>query len=100
MIDFGTRSASEPSRLWANIHRFTNEMGWAPHYDLASGIERTIGWWRSSPEAALCSRIQPLYGDDPTFGFVFIDSYRPMSPSMPRDEHCMCAFISIDEART
>jgi nucleoside-diphosphate-sugar epimerase len=54
LIDFGARSASEPSRLWANVHRLTDEVGWAPHYDLASGIERTIGWWRSSPEA-LCA---------------------------------------------
>ena len=48
LIDFGARSASQPSRLWANIDRLADEVGWAPHYDLASGIERTIEWWRSS----------------------------------------------------
>jgi nucleoside-diphosphate-sugar epimerase len=54
LIDFGARSASQPSRLWANTHRLADEVGWAPHYDLASGIERTIEWWRSSP-GRLCA---------------------------------------------
>jgi nucleoside-diphosphate-sugar epimerase len=49
LIRLGARqSTSEDSRIWANVDRLTREVGWKPHYDLASGIEHTIGWWRNS----------------------------------------------------
>src|ERR1700730_11713584 len=47
LINFGARSTSEPHRLWANTHRLAEDVGWTPHYDLTSGIERTIEWWQS-----------------------------------------------------
>jgi nucleoside-diphosphate-sugar epimerase len=48
LIRLGAREAgSEVSRIWANVDRLTKEAGWKPHYDLGSGIEQTIQWWRS-----------------------------------------------------
>ncbi len=49
LIRLGAReSSSAVSRIWANVDRLTKEAGWKPHYDLASGIQQTIEWWRSS----------------------------------------------------
>jgi nucleoside-diphosphate-sugar epimerase len=49
LIRLGEReSSSEVSRIWANVDRLTKEVGWKPHYDLASGIQQTIEWWRNS----------------------------------------------------
>jgi nucleoside-diphosphate-sugar epimerase len=58
LIRLGERkSSSEVSRIWANVDRLTREVGWKPHYDLASGIHQTIEWWRNSAG---------LRADDPT----------------------------------
>ena len=47
LVRFGARAASsDPDRYWANIQRLVNETGWAPHYNLESGIKQTIAWWR------------------------------------------------------
>jgi len=49
LIRLGARqSSSEVSRIWANVERLTKGTGWKPHYDLASGIQQTIEWWRNS----------------------------------------------------
>ena len=40
-------SRSEASRIWANTEKLTKEVGWTPHYDLASGIRHTTEWWRN-----------------------------------------------------
>ena len=49
LIRFGARTASpKPDRFWANIQRLVTEVGWAPHYNLSSGIEQTIAWWRNA----------------------------------------------------
>jgi nucleoside-diphosphate-sugar epimerase len=49
LIRLGAReSSSAVSRIWANVDRLTKEVGWKPHYDLASGIQQTIEWWRNS----------------------------------------------------
>ena len=48
LIRFGELSIppSEPQELVADITKLTNKVGWAPKYDLDSGIEKTIHWWR------------------------------------------------------
>jgi nucleoside-diphosphate-sugar epimerase len=49
LIRLGAReSSSAVSRIWANVDRLTKEAGWKPRYDLASGIQQTIEWWRNS----------------------------------------------------
>ena len=55
LIRFGNRaSGSKPERFWANIQRLVKEVDWTPHYNLASGIEQTIAWWRNTPETSSC----------------------------------------------
>jgi nucleoside-diphosphate-sugar epimerase len=41
-------SAAEPARLWANVRRLKEEVGFNPQYDLARGIRQTVEWWRHS----------------------------------------------------
>lgn len=36
----------DPPLLVADVGRLTKEVGWAPQYDLTSGLERTIEWWK------------------------------------------------------
>jgi len=48
LIRLGAKpSAPNTTRLWANTEKLAKEVGWAPHYDLASGIKQTIEWWRT-----------------------------------------------------
>jgi nucleoside-diphosphate-sugar epimerase len=48
LIRLGEReSSSEVSCIWANVDRLTREVGWKPRYNLASGIQQTIEWWRN-----------------------------------------------------
>jgi nucleoside-diphosphate-sugar epimerase len=39
---------TEPARLWANVRRLKEEVGFSPQYDLAAGIRQTVEWWRRS----------------------------------------------------
>jgi len=39
-------SPNEPSQLLANIQRLEST-GWRPKYDLKSGLQQTIDWWRA-----------------------------------------------------
>jgi nucleoside-diphosphate-sugar epimerase len=49
LIRLGAReSSSQVSNIWANVEKLTNEINWKPRYDLASGIQQTIEWWRNS----------------------------------------------------
>jgi len=49
LLRLGARDASgEAPRVWANIRRLAEEVGWTPRYDLSEGIARTIEWWRQS----------------------------------------------------
>lgn len=49
LLRYGARkSGDEPARLWANVRRLSDEVGFRPQYDLAAGIEQTIGWWCNS----------------------------------------------------
>jgi nucleoside-diphosphate-sugar epimerase len=49
LIRLGAReSSSKVSNIWANVERLTKETSWKPRYDLASGIQQTIEWWRNS----------------------------------------------------
>ncbi len=49
LLHFGARpSEAEASRIWGNVCRLKEEVGFSPQYDLASGIRQTIEWWRHS----------------------------------------------------
>lgn len=37
----------EPPRIVADIRRLSTEVGWRPKYDLDSGLDQAIEWWRS-----------------------------------------------------
>ena len=39
--------AGEPPRIVADVRRLSAEVGWSPRYTLDSGLDQTIGWWRS-----------------------------------------------------
>jgi nucleoside-diphosphate-sugar epimerase len=38
--------ADEPPLLVADVTRLVTEIGWAPKFDLESGLDDTIAWWR------------------------------------------------------
>lgn len=40
-------SQSDPPVLLADIKRLETEMGWKPKYDLNTGLDQTIEWWKS-----------------------------------------------------
>lgn len=48
LIKFGNLATppGDPQELVADITKLTKKVGWAPKYDLDSGIEKTIHWWR------------------------------------------------------
>lgn len=49
LIRFGelpTRSG-EPKELIADTSILTNKIGWNPEYDLHTGIEKTVHWWKN-----------------------------------------------------
>jgi nucleoside-diphosphate-sugar epimerase len=49
LLHFGARpSGAEASRIWGNVRRLKEEVGFSPQYDLAGGIRQTIEWWRHS----------------------------------------------------
>lgn len=41
-----TTPPDEPHILIANVDRLHNDVKWMPKYDLDSGLEETINWWR------------------------------------------------------
>lgn len=51
-VQFGDILApvNEPPLLLADIRRLTDEVRWCPRYDLKTGIEQTVGWWKSEAE--------------------------------------------------
>jgi len=49
LIRLGARGpGSGASHIWANTEKLKKEVDWKPRYDLASGMEQTVRWWRSS----------------------------------------------------
>lgn len=48
LLRFGARAATsgEPKSIVADVSRLRNEVGWVPQYDLATGLDATIRWWR------------------------------------------------------
>jgi len=38
--------ANDPNFLVADVKRLSDEVGWQPQYDLNSGLENTLSWWR------------------------------------------------------
>jgi nucleoside-diphosphate-sugar epimerase len=51
-VDFGQRPRqdSEPPLLLADVSRLKDVIGWTPSYDLATGVEETIAWWRQQAD--------------------------------------------------
>jgi nucleoside-diphosphate-sugar epimerase len=37
----------DPPLLTADVTRLRDEVGWRPAYDLRSGLDATIAWWRT-----------------------------------------------------
>lgn len=48
LIQLGALSASksEPPFLLADVQRLKRDLGWVPHYDLDTGLDKTIEWWK------------------------------------------------------
>ena len=40
--------ANDPPILVADTKRLTEEVGWAPKFDINAGLDRTIQWWKSA----------------------------------------------------
>lgn len=53
LIRFGevALGAGEPSALVADTRRLTKDVGWSPAVDLATGVRRTVAWWREHLES-------------------------------------------------
>jgi nucleoside-diphosphate-sugar epimerase len=49
LLRWGARpvSAGEPPSIVADVARLRTAVGWAPRYDLATGLDVTIDWWRT-----------------------------------------------------
>lgn len=43
-------SKDEPSLLVADVRRLKEEVGWTPEYDIDSGLDQTIKWWKENLE--------------------------------------------------
>ena len=54
LIDFGARAdnLADPPYVCADNRRLRHETDWRPRYTLASGLEQTIGWWRTAQRTA------------------------------------------------
>lgn len=48
LIDFGARASppGDPPRLAADVRTLSVDVGFAPRFDLASGLRDTVDWWR------------------------------------------------------
>ena len=48
LIRFGAIAPQplDPAYLVADVRRLRQEVGWQPQFDLTSGLDRTIAWWR------------------------------------------------------
>jgi len=48
LVTFGARKSpvGDPARVVADVSKLKREVGWRPLIDIATGIERTITWWR------------------------------------------------------
>ncbi len=49
LVEFGARPTppDDPALLEAKVDRLRNELRWNPKHSLASGLARTIAWWRN-----------------------------------------------------
>ena len=52
LVRLGSRPmpANETPLVAADISRLSDELGWKPQYDLDSGLNKTITWWKDSLE--------------------------------------------------
>lgn len=52
MIELGKleTALNEPHIILADIDRLNNEVRWKPQYDLSTGLDKTISWWRERRE--------------------------------------------------
>ena len=49
LIQLGAKKtpAHEPPVLLPDVRRLFDEVGWRPRYDLPSGLDQTIEWWKA-----------------------------------------------------
>jgi nucleoside-diphosphate-sugar epimerase len=50
-LSFGAKAENEPPVLVADTRRLREEVGFTPRYDLSSGLDHAIAWWRSQEKA-------------------------------------------------
>jgi nucleoside-diphosphate-sugar epimerase len=52
LVSLGSRPmpANETPLVVADISRLSNELGWKPQYDLDTGLNKTIEWWKNNIE--------------------------------------------------
>lgn len=61
LLEFG----AVPSGIWnsyevvADVRRLHQTTGWAPRYDLASGLDHTIAWWKTLRRTTCRSAVSP-----------------------------------------
>lgn len=49
LVELGAiaQGTNDPDVLVADVGRLRNEVGWSPSYDLDTGLQNTIAWWRT-----------------------------------------------------
>lgn len=63
-IEAEPRWDSMPNRQWdtnvwlADNRKIRNALGWEPKFDFERGFEKTVGWFRNSPDAAAAAAYQ------------------------------------------
>ncbi|NEU10573.1 NAD(P)-dependent oxidoreductase [Methylobacterium sp. BTF04] len=52
LIAYGARplGLGEPAAIEADIHRLSDEVGFAPRFDLDAGLADTVAWWRQQTD--------------------------------------------------
>jgi nucleoside-diphosphate-sugar epimerase len=58
LVALGARdlSPADPPYIVADVNRLSREVGFAPHFDLRSGLDDTIAWWRGQRAAPAPTR--------------------------------------------
>ena len=41
-------SKDEPPLLVADVHRLKEEVGWTPRFNIDTGLDQTIDWWKEN----------------------------------------------------
>jgi UDP-glucose 4-epimerase len=47
--NYAPARAGEIQRIYLNSQKAQTELGWKPHYDFATGLNKTVDWFRANP---------------------------------------------------